>query len=64
MKKSFKALYETEIAEQVYNSNAIENNTSKRVCKTAKISHFNLLNKAYIQTIEAFLEKGVWEIGI
>lgn len=29
-----------------------------------KISHSNLINKATRQTIEAFLEKGVWKIGI
>lgn len=28
------------------------------------ISHSNLINKAHRQTIEAFLEKGVWKIGI
>ena len=32
--------------------------------KEFKISHSNLLNKAKRQTIEAFLEKGVWKIGI
>jgi len=32
--------------------------------KQAKISHSNLLNKANRQTIEAFLEKGVWKIGV
>lgn len=32
--------------------------------KLTKISHSNLLNKANRQTIEAFLEKGVWKIGI
>lgn len=31
--------------------------------KEEKISHSNLLNKAGRQTIEAFLEKGVWKIG-
>lgn len=31
--------------------------------KTNKISHSNLINKANRQTIEAFLEKGVWKIG-
>lgn len=31
--------------------------------KTHKISHSNLINKANRQTIEAFLEKGVWKIG-
>ncbi|HNY14480.1 MAG TPA: Fic family protein [Bacteroidales bacterium] len=29
-----------------------------------KLSHSNLLNKAKRQTIEAFLEKGTWKIGI
>ena len=32
--------------------------------KKNKISHSNLINKASRQTIEAFLEKGVWKIGI
>jgi len=32
--------------------------------KQQKSSHSNLLNKANRQTIEAFLEKGVWKIGI
>jgi Fic family protein len=32
--------------------------------KNNKISHSNLINKAVRQTIEAFLEKNVWKIGI
>lgn len=32
--------------------------------KRKKLSHSNLINKALRQTIEAFLEKGVWKIGI
>lgn len=32
--------------------------------KKNKLSHSNLINKAKRQTIEAFLEKGVWRIGI
>lgn len=32
--------------------------------KQEKISHSNLLNKANRQTIPAFLEKGIWKIGI
>lgn len=32
--------------------------------KQNKLSHSNLINKATRQTIEAFLEKGVWKIGI
>ena len=32
--------------------------------KENKISHSNLINKANRQTIEAFLEKGVWKIGV
>lgn len=31
--------------------------------KNNKISHSNLINKANRQTIEAFLEKGIWKIG-
>jgi Fic family protein len=29
-----------------------------------KVSHSNLINKAKRQTIEAFLEKGFWKIGV
>lgn len=32
--------------------------------KEYKISHANLINKAKRQTIEAFIERGVWKIGI
>src|ERR1035437_5603644 len=32
--------------------------------KKNKSSHSNLINKANRQTIEAFLEKGVWKIGV
>ncbi len=32
--------------------------------KRNKISHSNLINKAKRQTIEAFLEKGIWKIGL
>ena len=32
--------------------------------KQNKLSHPNLINKATRQTIEAFLEKGVWKIGV
>lgn len=32
--------------------------------KSNKLSHSNLINKATRQTVEAFLEKGVWKIGI
>jgi Fic family protein len=32
--------------------------------KDSKISHSNLLNKARRQTIEAFLEKNIWKIGV
>lgn len=31
--------------------------------KERKLSHSNLINKANRQTIEAFLEKGIWKIG-
>ncbi|MFM2374239.1 MAG: hypothetical protein RLZZ234_234, partial [Candidatus Parcubacteria bacterium] len=32
--------------------------------KTSNISHPNLINKANRQTIEAFMENGVWKIGV
>ncbi|KKK79362.1 hypothetical protein LCGC14_2834280 [marine sediment metagenome] len=32
--------------------------------KKNKLSHSNLINKAKRQTIDAFLEKGVWKIGV
>ena len=38
--------------------------TLSEFSKLSKISHSNLLNKAGRQTIEAFLEKGVWKIGV
>lgn len=38
--------------------------TLAEYAKRRKISHSNLLNKANRQTIEAFLEKGIWKIGI
>lgn len=38
--------------------------TLAEYAKQNKISHSNLINKAVRQTIEAFLEKGVWKIGI
>lgn len=38
--------------------------TLSEYAKRSKISHSNLLNKANRQTVEAFLEKGVWKIGV
>ena len=38
--------------------------TLAEYAKTYKVSHSNLINKANRQTIEAFLEKGIWKIGI
>ncbi len=38
--------------------------TLAEYAKKFKLSHSNLINKAGRQTIEAFLEKGVWKIGI
>lgn len=37
--------------------------TLSEYAKRHKLSHPNLINKAIRQTIEAFLEKGVWKIG-
>jgi len=38
--------------------------TLKEFAKQNKISQSNAINKACRQTIEAFLEKGVWKIGV
>ncbi|MDX9970712.1 MAG: Fic family protein [Candidatus Gracilibacteria bacterium] len=38
--------------------------TLSEYSKQSKISHSNLLNKANRQTIEAFMEKGIWKIGL
>ena len=38
--------------------------TLREYAKKSKLSHSNLINKANRQTIEAFLEKGVWKIGV
>lgn len=38
--------------------------TLSEYAKINKISHSNLINKANRQTIEAFLEKNVWKIGV
>jgi len=38
--------------------------TLSEYAKENKISHANLINKATRQTIEAFLEKNVWKIGV
>lgn len=38
--------------------------TLSEYAKKNRLSHSNLLNKAQRQTIEAFLEKGKWKIGI
>jgi len=38
--------------------------TLSEYAKIKKISHSNLLNKANRQTIEAFLEKNAWKIGL
>jgi len=41
-----------------------KNITLADYAKDNKFSHPNLINKANRQTIEAFLEKGVWKIGV
>jgi Fic family protein len=75
--KEFDKKGSTKIMEEIV-SKALTNSYHKRLAylegkkivtllehsKTSKISHSNLLNKANRQTIEAFLEKGVWKIGV
>jgi len=38
--------------------------TLNEFAKKNTLSHSNVINKAHRQTIEAFLEKGVWKIGV
>lgn len=37
--------------------------TLREYAKMKKLSHSNLINKANRQTVEAFLEKGIWKLG-
>lgn len=74
--KEFDEKGETSIMEEIVGK-ALANSYHKRLAylegkkivnlsdyaKSNKISHSNLINKAGRQTIEAFLEKGVWKIG-
>src|SRR3990172_12708618 len=74
--KEFDEKGATEIMEEIIGK-ALTNSYHKRLAyleskkivmlsdyaKNNKISHSNLINKATRQTIEAFLEKGVWKIG-
>jgi Fic family protein len=75
--KEFDEKGKTEIMEEIV-AKALTNSYHKRLAylegkristvaeyaKKSKISHSNLINKATRQTIEAFLEKGIWKIGI
>ena len=38
--------------------------TLSEYSKRKKLSHSNLINKAKRQTIDAFVDKGIWKIGI
>ena len=74
--KEFEQHGKTTIMEEIV-AKAIANSYHKRLAylenksivtlvdyaKKNKLSHSNLINKANRQTIEAFLEKGVWKIG-
>lgn len=75
--KEFDTNGKAEIMEEIV-SKALTNSYHKRLAyledkkiislgdyaKKNKLSHSNLINKANRQTIEAFLEKGIWKIGI
>lgn len=75
--KEFDEKEKTSIMEEIVGK-AITNSYHKRLAhleeaeiitlsdyaKRKKISHSNLINKANRQTIEAFSEKGIWEIGV
>ena len=75
--REFDAKEDTAIMEEIV-GRALTNSYHKRLAylegkeiitlsdyaKRYKLSHSNLINKANRQTIEAFLEKGVWKIGV
>lgn len=75
--KEFDGKGKTSIMEEIIGK-AITNSYHKRLAylegmeivtlseysKIKDISHSNLINKAKRQTIEAFLEKGIWKIGL
>lgn len=75
--KEFQTKGKTEVMEIIV-AKALTNSYHKRLAyledkvimvlsdyaKKYKLSHANLINKAKRQTIEAFLEKGVWKIGV
>lgn len=75
--KEFDEIKKTEIMDEIV-AKALTNSYHKRLAymegkkimtladyaKENKLSHSNLINKATRQTIEAFLEKGVWKIGV
>lgn len=75
--KEFDANGKTKIMEEIVGK-ALTNSYHKRLAyledkkiiplgdyaKKNKLSHSNLINKANRQTIEAFLEKGIWKIGV
>ncbi|MEI7463073.1 MAG: Fic family protein [Candidatus Taylorbacteria bacterium] len=75
--KEFDAKGTTNIMEEIVGK-ALTNSYHKRLAylegkkivtlsdyaKSNKLSHSNLINKASRQTIEAFLEKNIWKIGI
>ena len=75
--QAFDKQWDTKIMEHIVGK-ALSNSYHKRLAylegknimtlsayaKQEKISHSNLLNKANRQTIEAFLEKGIWKIGV
>ena len=75
--KEFDESGKTEIMEEIV-AKALTNSYHKRLAylegkkivtlaeyaKGKKLSHSNLINKATRQTVEAFLEKGIWKIGM
>ncbi len=75
--KEFDSKGETAVMEEIVGK-ALTNSYYKRLAyledkkivplvdyaKSNKLSHSNLINKATRQTIEAFLEKNIWKIGI
>ena len=75
--REFQTRGKTKIMEQIV-ARSISNSYHKRLAylegktivdlaqhaKEHRLSHANLINKAKRQTIEAFMEKGVWKLGV
>ena len=66
LKHNFEDFYSTNLIGKVFALGLFEGKeiiTLAEYAKRENVSHSNLINKAHRQTIEAFMEKGIWKIG-